>query len=88
MTMIDVKKCAIDRSRVVVVHIRTFKLLKKTLYGSCFRLARKPGPINSERRKYYAPQQGAAPAAPASSCCCMDIPQQETEMDINLLTLR
>ena len=52
MTITDVvKECAIDRSRVVV-HIRPFKLLK-TLYGSCFRLARKPAPINSERRKYY-----------------------------------
>ena len=51
MTMIDVKECSIDRSRVVV-HIRPFKLLK-TLYGSCFMLARKPPPINSERRKYY-----------------------------------
>ena len=50
MTMIDVKECAIDRSRVVV-HIRPFKLLK-TLYGSCFMLARKNLLINSERRKY------------------------------------
>ena len=50
MTMIDVKECAIDRSRVVV-HIGPFKLLK-TLYGSCFMLARKPVPINSGRRKY------------------------------------
>ena len=32
MTLIDVKECAIDRSRVVV-HIRPFKLLK-TLDGS------------------------------------------------------
>ena len=33
MTMIDVKECAIDRSRVVV-HIRPFlKLLLKTLYA-------------------------------------------------------
>ena len=47
--MIDVKECAIDRSRVVV-HIRPFKLLK-TLYGSCFMLARKTLPINSGRRK-------------------------------------
>ena len=39
MTMIDVKECAIDRSGVVV-HIRPFKLLK-TLYGFCFRLAKK-----------------------------------------------
>ena len=53
MTITDVKEYAIDRSRVVV-HIRHFKLLK-TLYGSCFMLARKPAPISSERRKY---------------CCC------------------
>ena len=47
---VDVKvECAIDRSRVVV-HIRPFKL-SKTLYVSCFMLARKPGPINFERRK-------------------------------------
>ena len=52
----DVKEeCAIDRSRVVV-HIRPFKLLK-TLYGSCFMLARKPTSINSERRKYYIRQR-------------------------------
>ena len=50
MTMIDVKECAIDRSRVVV-HIRPFKLLK-TLYVYCFMLAKKTRPINSERRKY------------------------------------
>ena len=49
--MIDVKgECAIDRSRVVV-HIRPFNHLK-TLYGSCFMLARKTLTINSERRKY------------------------------------
>ena len=40
MSMIlDVKECAINRSRVVV-HIRPFKLLK-TLNGSCFMLAKK-----------------------------------------------
>ena len=50
MTVIDVKECAIDRSRVVVHIGGPFKLLK-TLYGSpCFMLARKPVP---GRRKYY-----------------------------------
>ena len=49
ITTIDVKECTTDRS--VVVHIRLFKLLK-TLYGSCFMLAKKPVPINSGRRKY------------------------------------
>ena len=49
--MIDVKVCAIDRSRVVL-HIRPFKLLK-TLYGYCFMLARKPPPINSKTNYNY-----------------------------------